>query len=369
MDKQKAKREQKLFDDLVQNSLDFLSRSIYEINENSKYSLIHFCAGIEILLKACLVAEHWTLIVADRNKLPHWSLIESGEHKTVTALDAFDLLNSVTESDLPKVMRDSLDSIIRHRNRVIHFFEPQDSNQRDRIVGEQLKVWYFVFKLIPEKWSHEFNRYSSRFEEIDQKLSDNKKYLDARFQVLASVQIPELRRSGNIVFECEICGYEAAFFHPDEGKSQCMLCSNTQAILTTTCRQCNALNYIQLTGLRTISGCECASLQDKLRYEDYQMIIETTHYSPHEFKDVFGDHSIHAFCRSCYFEEETIVSVEGGHICINCGTEFDNIVRCQECGRWVSYKIDYSDDYFDKISSRYCGVLDCKDKPSTTGSQ
>jgi hypothetical protein len=52
-----------MFNSVVENALDFLKQSILELKKSPKYSVIHFCAAIELFLKARLMLEHWTLIV------------------------------------------------------------------------------------------------------------------------------------------------------------------------------------------------------------------------------------------------------------------------------------------------------------------
>jgi hypothetical protein len=56
-----------LRDRLVANAIDFLRRAINEFKKDPKYSIIHFSAAVELLLKARLMAEHWSLVVSDRN--------------------------------------------------------------------------------------------------------------------------------------------------------------------------------------------------------------------------------------------------------------------------------------------------------------
>ena len=58
-----AKRTDEFFDSLVQNAIDFARRSVSEIRRSPKYSMIHFCAALELFLKARLLREHWSLVV------------------------------------------------------------------------------------------------------------------------------------------------------------------------------------------------------------------------------------------------------------------------------------------------------------------
>ncbi len=68
---------EKLMERLVENALDFLERAIDEFQESPKYSIIHFSAAVEQFLKARLMAEHWSLVVTDREKAD-WVKFSSG---------------------------------------------------------------------------------------------------------------------------------------------------------------------------------------------------------------------------------------------------------------------------------------------------
>ena len=58
-----------MFDSLVRNAIDFLKKSVDELEKSPKYSVIHFYTAIELFLKARLLAELWTLIITDVNKV------------------------------------------------------------------------------------------------------------------------------------------------------------------------------------------------------------------------------------------------------------------------------------------------------------
>ena len=51
---------------LVENAIDFLDRALRDLDSAPKYSVIHFYAAVELFLKARLLAEHWSLVIAKR---------------------------------------------------------------------------------------------------------------------------------------------------------------------------------------------------------------------------------------------------------------------------------------------------------------
>ncbi len=55
---------QNLRNGLVENAFSFINKALDEFPSEPKFSLIHFATGVELFLKARLMAEHWSLIVA-----------------------------------------------------------------------------------------------------------------------------------------------------------------------------------------------------------------------------------------------------------------------------------------------------------------
>lgn len=69
-----------LFNELVNNAFDFLEQAISEFDKKPKYSVVHFCTAIELILKARLVHDHWSLIV---DGTPNISKFKDGSFKSI----------------------------------------------------------------------------------------------------------------------------------------------------------------------------------------------------------------------------------------------------------------------------------------------
>ncbi len=57
--------------EIVANAIDFLTLATEEFGDRSKHSVIAFYTAVELMLKARLMEEHWSLVVgkdADMNK-------------------------------------------------------------------------------------------------------------------------------------------------------------------------------------------------------------------------------------------------------------------------------------------------------------
>jgi len=86
-----------MFRRLVDNALDFLSKAIEDLKEHPKYSMINFHASVELFVKARLMAEHWTLVVAKRQE-PDWTKFVAGDFQSVSLDDAANRLDKIIKS-------------------------------------------------------------------------------------------------------------------------------------------------------------------------------------------------------------------------------------------------------------------------------
>ncbi len=79
----KVEMADEFFDSLVCNAIDFLEMSVQEIEKRPKYSVIHFATSVELFLKARLLREHWSLVVAKIEKASIQTF-RNGEFVSVT---------------------------------------------------------------------------------------------------------------------------------------------------------------------------------------------------------------------------------------------------------------------------------------------
>lgn len=72
---------------LTQSAFDFLERSVEDIKDHPKYAVIHFATAVELLLKARLMNEHWSLAVEHVSKAEINEFLQ-GRCKTVSPAEA-----------------------------------------------------------------------------------------------------------------------------------------------------------------------------------------------------------------------------------------------------------------------------------------
>lgn len=114
----------KLERELLENALDFIERSLQEIKaargeleRDNKYAAVFLSSGIELLFKARLVREHWSLVFDDPG-VASMSKFHQGDFQSVGAKQAIQRLKSVVGIDLDATYAQRVFDL---RNRVIHF--------------------------------------------------------------------------------------------------------------------------------------------------------------------------------------------------------------------------------------------------------
>jgi hypothetical protein len=109
----------KVFEALVVNGLDFIERSARELEEDPKFSIAHFATGLELLLKARLFAEHWSLTATD----PHscsWTGLKEGRVHTVQASDLCSAIRTTTGTSF-QYSKATFAAVFAHRNKALHW--------------------------------------------------------------------------------------------------------------------------------------------------------------------------------------------------------------------------------------------------------
>src|SRR5690606_21971377 len=117
---------------LCLSAFEFLKRSVEEFENEPKFALVHFSTGLELLLKARLLKEHWSLVVTGKADLRQF---RSGESQTVSIKDALERLDIVVGDPVPKDARLIFEKIARHRNRVMHFFLEVGDQDRAQLIS------------------------------------------------------------------------------------------------------------------------------------------------------------------------------------------------------------------------------------------
>lgn len=110
-----TKPRDKEFDKLVESALDFLNRALKKVKTEPKYSVIDFFTGVELILKARLLHEHWSLVVAKPGDVSKQKFLE-GSFESATRKQCFTRLENVCGETLNEEQA-CFDQLAERRNR------------------------------------------------------------------------------------------------------------------------------------------------------------------------------------------------------------------------------------------------------------
>ncbi|MFE5634001.1 serine/arginine repetitive matrix protein 1 [Streptomyces sp. NPDC056543] len=119
----------------VRNGLDYLDSAVDHLDENEtgittrdvKYAVLHLQAAVEVLFKARLLAEHWTLVFADVHQATRKKL-DSADFKSVTTEAAIVRLRNIVGVPISDEEEKALKNLREDRNKLQHFGLTHDAH-------------------------------------------------------------------------------------------------------------------------------------------------------------------------------------------------------------------------------------------------
>lgn len=317
------------FNSLVRNAFCFLRRAIGEFDESPKYSVIHFCAAVELLVKARLMQEHWSLIVA-KPELADKEKFKKGEFVSVSLVEAKKRLQNIADEAIPDTAMSRFTKLADHRNKSIHFYHDgmeKDEKEMAKIEAEQCLSWYHLQRLL-QRWSKHFIEFGPEIADINSRMKLHKRYLSAKFTEL-KLELDEFRRIGMAPELCGVCGFDAAV-PSEDGDEQinfvhCQVCDYADTQVTIPCPSCLVMVVIAREGFATCDSCDFEIRPEHL--VDALMDLTTMHFA---IKG--GDNSWDiGNCGNC--EGTQLVIRRGiGYFCTGCFELFNEVEGCEWCG-------------------------------------
>lgn len=335
-------KKEEMLGRLVENAFDFLRKAIVELQEHPKFSVIHFHAAVELFLKARLMEEHWSLVIAQRQD-PDWSKFIAGRFQSVSLDGAAARLEKVVRSGLTKAELVAFQNITRHRNKVVHFFHEahSDAEKQEKvreIVRQQLTAWYFLHKILTTRWIEVFEKWSATLSDIDKSLRSNHAFLQVVFDQIKP-DIDARAEAGELFQPCPSCGF-ASQHHESEKKTvyeaSCLVCGLSQKALRISCPSCDEEVTVINEGFGSCDSC------DKV-FEPNDLVDAVIDEGAAHLAAKEGDDSWDlGNCGDCDGYHTVVRTESGGFICTNCFLEFDYIKRCGWCNEPNTGDMDHS---------------------------
>jgi hypothetical protein len=315
---------------LVNNALDFLMRSAKQLRDQPKYSVIDLYAAIELLLKARLMAEHWSLVIA-KGRDPDRNAFISGDFISVNLDEAALRLDRAVRSGLTAQELKVFDSVRRHRNKMVHFFHDVEGSEnaqklREQIASEQLTAWYLLHKILLGKWLNVFEPWRSAIEKVDKEIRKNKSYLEVIYTI-AEPELKAFKKAGGRVYQCLNCQFSAQKHSgvlKEVNASNCAVCAAEGISLLMPCPKCSKPVLVRNEGFGRCTYCRAPVEPDDVRSALYD-----TDMAHRAIAD--GDDDWHlGNCSDCD-GFHTVVDLDDFFFCCQCFGRFDRVSPCDWC--------------------------------------
>lgn len=226
-----------LEEDLTRNALAFLRRAVGQVRragsdgQQLAFAVVDLAISAEVLLKARLAREHWTLILDNVNKADRGSLM-NGESKTITPEQAVDRLVGIAllplkrgDSKGGKSHATQVTELIRLRNRAAHFnFQGVDPVSIRGVLGVGLNfMLWFLEDQFQDGAGPEFDGVRQAVDELVTDVAGEIGKIDELVQARLASLADELA-TADVLLECPRCTQSTLMIGEDVGLARCPFC-------------------------------------------------------------------------------------------------------------------------------------------------
>lgn len=318
-----------VFGNLVDNAFDFLDKARREFEKEPKYSVIHFYAALELFLKARLLHEHWTLILT-KPETADLLKFQKGDFHSVNLAEAQKRLTSILQQGLTNDEFNCFRDLRDHRNRMVHFFHPDQHARKteiEAIVSQQCRAWFYLHRVLTQRWKNVFAGHDKKIASYDRAMREQRQYLAAKFDQLKP-EIDKAIAKGITFYNCPSCGHGALEEDASDAPVldlKCRVCDFTANGVQIDCPECKANNT--LIGEPWYSCHECGhrftDRDVKSALSDWYSVTKDNMYDAHE-----------ASCGECQSHLSVVLLQNDEWICSNCFSRFtpEDISTCEWCG-------------------------------------
>lgn len=276
-------------------SLNFLQSSVEYIKNNKsetelQFSIIHLTAMVELMLKACLINEHWSLIIENSDQI-NLSNFKSGDFKSINIDEAILRIGKICDFNISGKPKIKIDRLKKERNKIIHMGIGVNQHHAMALI---IDTYNFVYDFAKEvNIFGNFPELEYKFNEIKNTINSFEEFIRKRLQNIKK----ELSCHDHALF-CPECFQQAVIMSEDE--RECLFC-----------RKIFSINEF------------------KEMYIDFSFSLD----------DYYEE--IVSQCPEC--GEDSVISIEeiGNPICLSCGLNIKNFVRCMDCGDFFKGDANY----------------------------
>lgn len=258
------------FELLVENALDFAEVSVRQLETKPKYSVINFYTAVELILKARLVDEHWSLAVSNLQKATRQHFDEADFQSIGLEEAKLRIKNTLPDGEgLTEGEFKAYDALRKRRNKAVHFYHPDYlGGHQPEVAVEQFLAWRYLYRRLTTTWLESFNGVCDRIEELNKVIVGYQKYFDvvfADFQKRLAEINEKRKKTGKpalIVGFCVSCERQAVEIKGRHTKhvfsGVCQVCDEEQVLITLPCKECS--NEVAVSPWKVIPCLNCDSL-------------------------------------------------------------------------------------------------------------
>lgn len=336
--KQERRTKEELFDGLVRNALGFVHTSIDHLQKKPKNAIVDLYTAIELFLKARLMAEHWTLMLA-KPETGDLQNLAVGDFLSVYLDDALKRIGSILGDKIETPAAENFKALGEHRNQIVHFahsgMDDLGATQAGVIV-EAWASWHYLYGLLTGPWKAVFEPYSAELHVLNQRMMRQGEFIKARFEILQS-QIEIQKKKGREIMACGRCKMTAAIVgenHQWGIDYSCMVCGVDDTALVSCdaelpCPGCGTpFKFFQ----GDVHNCpQCAHPIDTGVLID----LCSQHFSAGD--SWCEDDTVHiASCHKCEHPHPSVFFIDGMWGCVACYDRGWGAVTCERCGEFVT---------------------------------
>ena len=209
-----------LQDSLLDNALDSLLSAAEAVRRDEgprslKEAVLHLANGVELLVKARLVREHWALIFNNVNQASYEEL-NKADFVSVDFPTALNRLEQIAGVTIDKSVVSHINSLRRLRNKLTHLTATLDSVQTKSLVAKSMT---FCVEFCEQQDMISPNT-ASKLGEIHMNLTELQEFVNERIKSISG------EWKGALIWECPECWQDALVI--DAGEADCKFCKRKQ---------------------------------------------------------------------------------------------------------------------------------------------
>lgn len=208
---------------VVENGLDYLRHGLEDLGEEPpayKYAALHLFCAIEVLVKARLIREHWSL-ACERADNVSLASFEAGDVKTVDPTAGLNRLRKAVGLEIVQRHMDSVEALRKMRNRAAHlaFVGTDDVAARVGLGrGLDFAVWFLAEHIRPGAPDREVVLIEETLDEVRDALAGIEDFVKERL-----ISIAQDLQNAAVLLCCPRCGQDALTPRSDQGPG-CLFC-------------------------------------------------------------------------------------------------------------------------------------------------